>query len=818
MGNTIRIYQSFYEDSQVPELDRAFTPYDVRESPFPDLYETYWLMQIYDSEKYKKIEYCSLVSWKFNQKTGITGDKFLEFIDSNPGFDVYFINPYPFLAYRFFNVWEHGRHVHKGIASLAQRLLDEVSCKISVSDMGRNARDTLLYCNFWVGNKKFWDAYIGFIRPLYDYCVHKQSPGGTNPFFTATTHNGQKVPFFTFIFERLFSTFIISEKGIAACPYRHTAEEILNSCTHPWDREFVERLRSTIDDMDSRMQRSDPVLHRTEFHKIIREDRQRYNLEWFFKPAMTPDGNPSFLSNIMCLAWVMRVDLQETFDIHTEEGLVLYYLWWLRHGRKEYKRIPFDADERLGDYLEGPSDSVVQDGSDLIIRRLYLLWCLNDKLKKQYDLKIQKDRQRIIDWWGQKGRYETNIFSSLETLYAPEEVDSRKDPSVNTEKRPSIEQVTQDSIGTYKDGGVNIVGFALGELGIGEDVRTAAQAMTIQDVPFKIYNAPLAIESRADDHREKGHIARAPVYKTNIIFLPAIETLRLILYGGSGIFKGRYTIGAWQWELPAFPSELRAAYRLVDEIWAASRYTARAFQESSPVEVRRMRPAVEIETVPKGSRRSFGLPEEPFLFLFIFDSLSGFERKNPMACIEAFKRAFPQNNKEVGLVVKCMNARPEHKPWRLMMEACKQDDRIISINEIFSREQTLGLLNCCDALVSLHRAEGFGRTIAEAMLLGKPVVVTNHSGNTDFTNEDTAFLVEGSMVPLQEGDYLYGTGQFWCDPDVDCAASQLKRCFEDRKLASEIADAGQAFVREEYNKSVVGKDYRNRLIELGIIS
>jgi hypothetical protein len=103
MGNTVKIYQSFYEDSQVPKLDRAFTPYDVRESPFPYLYETYWIMQIYDSGAYDEKEYCGLVSWKFNQKTGITGDRFLEFMERNPDFDVYFINPYPFLAYRFFN-------------------------------------------------------------------------------------------------------------------------------------------------------------------------------------------------------------------------------------------------------------------------------------------------------------------------------------------------------------------------------------------------------------------------------------------------------------------------------------------------------------------------------------------------------------------------------------------------------------------------------------------------------------------------------------------------------------------------------------------
>ncbi len=139
------------------------------------------------------------------------------------------------------------------------------------------------------------------------------------------------------------------------------------------------------------------------------------------------------------------------------------------------------------------------------------------------------------------------------------------------------------------------------------------------------------------------------------------------------------------------------------------------------------------------------------------------------------------------------------------------------LNRTFDRGEVLALFNCCDAFVSLHRAEGFGRAIAEAMLLRKPVIVTNHSGNIDFTTPDTAFLVDGPMAPLKSGDYPWGEGQYWCDPDLDMAAALMRLCCEDRERSSELALAGQSYVRERFNPTAVGRRYRRRLEELGLL-
>ena len=130
----------------------------------------------------------------------------------------------------------------------------------------------------------------------------------------------------------------------------------------------------------------------------------------------------------------------------------------------------------------------------------------------------------------------------------------------------------------------------------------------------------------------------------------------------------------------------------------------------------------------------------------------------------------------------------------------------------------IGLLNVSDALISLHRSEGFGRTMAEAMLLEKPVIATNYAGNTDFTNSNTAFLVDGPIKELGPDDYMFGTGQHWCDPDIEQAAGHMRTCFEDRALASALAKAGRAFILEHHNPVTVGNAYRNRLEYLGIVS
>lgn len=216
----------------------------------------------------------------------------------------------------------------------------------------------------------------------------------------------------------------------------------------------------------------------------------------------------------------------------------------------------------------------------------------------------------------------------------------------------------------------------------------------------------------------------------------------------------------------------------------------------------------------KFQRFQFGLPERRFLFLYTFDGSSGLSRKNPFAAIDAFLAAFPNGSEPVGLVLKTKNVKQNDPAGALLREMAKRDTRIFLIEANFSKEETFGLQMVCDAYVSLHRAEGFGMTIAEAMLLGKPTIATNYSGNTDFCLPDTCCLVDYRLIPIEPGDYRFSEGQKWADADIDCAAKHMRNLVADSQLAARIGRAGAQYVRNNHSLASVGARMKTRTAEI----
>jgi glycosyltransferase involved in cell wall biosynthesis len=516
-------------------------------------------------------------------------------------------------------------------------------------------------------------------------------------------------------------------------------------------------------------------------------------------------------------AWQARQDLQEAYDVNLREGRLGLVTWWLAYGHREHDFL--EIDEQLKEYLGEPADEVPQDARKLMPRLLLMLYNSRRDLRESFDLGTSEGRAGLAEWWSSEGQREFGWYGDEHGSGVELGSDKTIEIGDGSENRMRADSSRTKTFGARNRYGVNLVGFARGELGIGEDVRMGAAALSCTDVPFCVYDGlpPSMLFSRASDKRIEKLMVERPIYATNILCMTGIDVLYYLLYSGPELFRDRNNIGAWPWELPQWPKSLEDAYRLVDEIWASSRYTADAYRESSPVPVQHMTMAVKIEEVPDLPRADFGLPDDCFLFLFAFDGLSGFYRKNPQAVVTAFVRAFHKSNKDVRLVLKSMNAGFNPTGWSMLAKLAEKDDRIILINEAFTRSQTVGLFNVCDAYVSLHRAEGFGRTIAEAMLLGKPVIVTNHSGNTDFTTVQTAFLVDGPLVRLGPMDYPFGEGQYWCEPDIDQAALHMRTCFFDKEGTAQIARAGKRFVQDNHNPEIIGKQYRKRLQALGLL-
>jgi SAM-dependent methyltransferase len=275
--------------------------------------------------------------------------------------------------------------------------------------------------------------------------------------------------------------------------------------------------------------------------------------------------------------------------------------------------------------------------------------------------------------------------------------------------------------------------------------------------------------------------------------------------------KNCYRIGYWFWELSNFPKEWWHALDLVDEIWAPTRFIADTLLKISHKPVIHMPVPVEFTLQGKYSREHFSLPDDKFLFLFSYDFHSFSQRKNPEACINAFKQAFGTTDMRVGLVIKTVYAEKHQDAYERLLAQVQDDSRITIVNSILPRDEMYGLINVCDTFLSLHRSEGFGLGMAEAMLLGKPVIGTGYSGNMDFMNSENSCLVNFTLIPVERDAYPFWQGQEWAEPDVAHAAEYMRRIFENLDYRVHIAAKGKEYIQKHHSLNEVGRLMLTRL-------
>lgn len=355
--------------------------------------------------------------------------------------------------------------------------------------------------------------------------------------------------------------------------------------------------------------------------------------------------------------------------------------------------------------------------------------------------------------------------------------------------------------------GVNLFGYAHGEIGIGEDIRQVAIALQTKRVPVCIINFKPGSNISQADRTVDPLIVNEPRYGINVFCMTGIETTRYVCEKGLSALEGRYSIGLWPWELPDWPESCRHAYACVDEVWGISQYTAHAHRHAEPRPVMPMGLPVELGPIGTQTRNDFGLPENTFLFYFAFDINSNAARKNPEGLIKAFQKAFPAGGRErVGLVLKISHPETGCRLWKKIRKIAQRDKRIHVIEKTMRRPELLALFKACDCLVSLHRAEGFGRCIAEALLLDKQVITTGFSGNLDFCHEPRVALVRHTMRKVEAKDYMWGEGQMWAEPDLDHAAELMRSIWQEPR---EIGPGNYDFSPE-----IIGQRYKARLEEI----
>ncbi len=220
----IEIFQIFYAGSQRKYLDSAFTPYSNEINSRPEWCE-YWIFRnVFFDGKCNSADYTGWVSWKFTSKTRFSGHHFLNFIAQHPGYDVYFVNPFPELAATHQNVWSQGEEHHPGLISFTQNIFDKLGYQISIKSL-MNLENTTLYCNYWVGNEKFWASYISFCEPIFQY-IESDLTDEESRFLNRIADPAIQSSLRAFIFERLFSTLLLSDSGLKTKAYEANIMEL----------------------------------------------------------------------------------------------------------------------------------------------------------------------------------------------------------------------------------------------------------------------------------------------------------------------------------------------------------------------------------------------------------------------------------------------------------------------------------------------------------------------------------------------------------------------------------------------------------------
>jgi glycosyltransferase involved in cell wall biosynthesis/SAM-dependent methyltransferase len=356
--------------------------------------------------------------------------------------------------------------------------------------------------------------------------------------------------------------------------------------------------------------------------------------------------------------------------------------------------------------------------------------------------------------------------------------------------------------------GVNVAGYFRAEVGVGEAARHVISGIERAGIPFASVNYEQT-PSRQD--HAFGHRDSPTRYDVNLICVNADRLPEFAYDMGPEFFEGRYSIGLWWWEIGEFPERFHEAFDIVDEIWVGSDFVAEAVSRATSKPVRTLPLGVTAPAVKQIPRSALGLPEG-FQFLFSFDFYSVFERKNPLGLIEAFRQAFEPGEGPT-LVIKSINGDERLVDLERLRAAADRPD-IVVVDRYVSSDEKNALMAGCDCYVSLHRSEGFGLTIAEAMAYGKPVIATAYSGNLMFMNEANSYLVPYRPTVVPDGCDPYPEGVAWAEPDVSTAAQLMRHVFENQGEARELGLRAEEDMRVRHSPKQTADFVASRLKEV----
>lgn len=344
--------------------------------------------------------------------------------------------------------------------------------------------------------------------------------------------------------------------------------------------------------------------------------------------------------------------------------------------------------------------------------------------------------------------------------------------------------------------GINLHGYFLSEIGLGESVRLLYKSLSTQNLQVAACNLPL--EGRQNEKSFANFLSEDAPYKFGLTVdgLTGFKGMR------RNICAQKFNIAVPFWELDNIPAKYIDYLKKFDTIWAPSTFISEILNKYGFNDLELIKHPVQLPLVPQYLNISGTLK---ILFYFDFDSYPA--RKNPEAAVYAFKQAFP-NREDVALTIKTRGGRDQgRRHW--LAQQTSGDPRIAVVDRLLSPTEMDELMESHHVFLSLHRSEGLGLGCAEALAAGKAVIATDYGGSTDFINVRTGFPVEWSPVKVGSEDYVLSENSSWADPSVDHAAKLLRSIYENPMDARERVKYGFKHLVDNHSYETVG----NRLLE-----
>ena len=356
--------------------------------------------------------------------------------------------------------------------------------------------------------------------------------------------------------------------------------------------------------------------------------------------------------------------------------------------------------------------------------------------------------------------------------------------------------------------GVNLIGYLYAEGGLGEASRLYLEALMSHSLPVS------TVPEYSIDQRQMAQPVEVRhnhfLYDVNLFCLTIPHIPIFIYERGWKNFKKKYNIAIWYWETDVLNETEKAVLPYLDEIWAPSTYIYDNLRSQVSIPVHHIPNPLKKPIEKKTLTKSYFNLKEHYTFLFCFDFFSIVGRKNPLAVIRAFQKAFPLET-DVQLILKSTNAHKHESQWKDFLQLIENDPRIQWMDGYLSCEERHGLMNVSDCYVSLHRSEGLGLTMAESMLLGKPVIATGFSGNVDFMNSDNSYLCEYEVINIGYGHEPYPPIGKWAQVNLEQAASYMRHVYHNRSEAQEKGRKARQDLLENFSCHKVGEQVSHRL-------